>query len=449
MVGVPTSNGCNTCLKRRIKCDEAKPKCQRCQKSGYTCAGYKRAVQFRMAVFSAHQATTKEPNNIRQTATKNKESCTAPRAERCQTPIVPLSLSLASFTPDICNAFLLQNFVWRSYGHNWLDLALSGKISPLALQAGSALSQSNFGSFHRQQSIKINGSIQYGKAVRSLIQELSNPTPLQTGTADAVEAALIVPIMILLIHESLLADPTGSVAHVDGLVRLMKVCGPERFQQEPLRSAFETCRATLITIGLISRKRCFLDEENWRSVPWAMDPSSKSPQNHLADIMATIPGMLEDDAALSRRRRQQDDSRATLLDRVERQLLALFTWRWEWETLNKFSAWEEEPSDSPPSSAIPPSRAAAVVAFLKKTTPPTIPPPPPVLCYSQEPRFPSATQPSRSAGSSSTKVAISAAVPRARVRCSVCCPSGLRMVLWSGKRGIESGFGACWIRRRL
>ncbi|KAH9205544.1 hypothetical protein DL95DRAFT_439113 [Leptodontidium sp. 2 PMI_412] len=334
MVGIPgRSNGCHTCRKRRIKCDEAKPKCHRCEKSGYTCAGYERPLNIRIAVFSA----TTGASNVGKTAVtlspKNKDHS----AEFSQTP-VPVSLSLASFKSDICNAFLLENFVWRSYGHNWLRLAISGKISPLALQASSALSQSNFGRFHRQQDIKIDGSIQYGKAVRSLIPELSSPRETAAG-------ALIVPILILLIHESLLADPTGSVSHVGGLIQLMMVCGPERFQQEPLRSAFETCRATLITIDIISKKRCFLDQENWRSVPWAMEPNSKSPQNYLADILATIPGMLQEDAALGRH--DGSRGRSTLIGRVERQLVELFKWRWEWERLNQFSAWEEPVSSNP------------------------------------------------------------------------------------------------------
>ncbi|KAE8327916.1 hypothetical protein BDV39DRAFT_204628 [Aspergillus sergii] len=229
------------------------------------------------------------------------------------------------------------------YGYKWLHLAVSGKISPLALQASSALSQSNFGSFHRLDDLKIKGSIQYGKVVRSLIPALSYPIK------PAVEA-LIVPIMILLIHESLLAEQTGSLSHVRGLIQLIMVCGPERFQQEPLRSAFESCRATLITIGLISKKRCFPDEEKWHSIPWAVEPSSKSPQNYLADILVTVPGMLEDDAVL--RRQYDSTARATLIDRLERQLIKLFEWRWNWEKLNQFSAWEEPVSLNPNRPAI-------------------------------------------------------------------------------------------------
>ncbi|KAK9417461.1 putative Transcription factor domain-containing protein [Seiridium unicorne] len=41
MVYSGPSKGCLACLKRRVKCDEAKPQCQRCQKAGRDCPGYR------------------------------------------------------------------------------------------------------------------------------------------------------------------------------------------------------------------------------------------------------------------------------------------------------------------------------------------------------------------------------------------------------------------------
>ncbi|KAH7139380.1 hypothetical protein B0J11DRAFT_516671 [Dendryphion nanum] len=39
--------GCETCRIRRVKCDETKPECNRCTKTGRTCAGYKHAAKSR------------------------------------------------------------------------------------------------------------------------------------------------------------------------------------------------------------------------------------------------------------------------------------------------------------------------------------------------------------------------------------------------------------------
>ncbi|KAI9371509.1 hypothetical protein BJX61DRAFT_21651 [Aspergillus egyptiacus] len=43
MGGIPyTSTGCNTCRRRKVKCDETKPECLRCTKYGHQCTGYDR-----------------------------------------------------------------------------------------------------------------------------------------------------------------------------------------------------------------------------------------------------------------------------------------------------------------------------------------------------------------------------------------------------------------------
>ncbi|KAI8630329.1 hypothetical protein F5Y19DRAFT_60123 [Xylariaceae sp. FL1651] len=40
---IKARTGCLTCKRRRVKCDEAKPSCGRCEKAGYRCAGYETA----------------------------------------------------------------------------------------------------------------------------------------------------------------------------------------------------------------------------------------------------------------------------------------------------------------------------------------------------------------------------------------------------------------------
>ncbi|RJE19077.1 hypothetical protein PHISCL_08585 [Aspergillus sclerotialis] len=47
MGGVPyRSKGCNTCRRRKVKCDETRPECKRCLKYGYICTGYERKCVF-------------------------------------------------------------------------------------------------------------------------------------------------------------------------------------------------------------------------------------------------------------------------------------------------------------------------------------------------------------------------------------------------------------------
>jgi hypothetical protein len=59
----------------------------------------------------------------------------------------PQELGLVAFKNDICFAFLHDNFVWRTYGTPWLQMAIEGKMDNLSFQSGQALSQMSFGSF--------------------------------------------------------------------------------------------------------------------------------------------------------------------------------------------------------------------------------------------------------------------------------------------------------------
>lgn len=319
----------------KLSTDERKPTCARCEKAGYTCAGYSKPLHFRIAVPSASSSTSaSEPADTAVTIRFR-----ARRHAHQATPTVPSFLSLEAFRPDICHAFLFENFVWRSYGQSWLPLAATGRFSPLALQATSALSQSNFGRLHAQQDLETNASVEYGKAIRTLIPALSQAMNPRVG----VEAhMLLIPVMILLVYESQKENPVGSASHVRGLMQLLMICGPERFQTQPLRSAFESCRATLITVGVISRKRSFLEDEEWMSVPWALEPAMKSEQNKLADILVTVPGMLEDDVQLAQR--DDPDLRDRLVERIQRQLTKLYQWRWRWQALYADTVFEEEAS---------------------------------------------------------------------------------------------------------
>lgn len=306
--------------------DEQKPTCKRCEKARVKCAGYERPLHFRIAVAPAATKSI-EDSDANTTQRSNQD-----RVQSRTTTPLPDSMSLVAFKPDICFTYLNENFVWRGYGDGWLDRAMAGNISPLALYSVSALSQSHFGTTHHQDDIKTSGNVQYGKAVKYLIPELS--TPSKPGSE-----ALLITIMLLLMHDSLKPDPAASVSHVFGLVKLIMTCGPKKFQREPLRSAFSSARATLITVGIISKRRCFLEDEKWRIVPWALDPASKSEQNHLADILVTVPGMLEEDAKLFQR--EDPVALAGLVDRVLQQLVKLFEWRWQWQERHQFVTWEE------------------------------------------------------------------------------------------------------------
>jgi hypothetical protein len=178
--------------------DESKPTCKRCDKAGYTCAGYERKLELRFHSFSneAEQQTTagvsrttKEPPSSHQRIPKSLILSSNDDPE----DFIPTDMSLVAFREDIQFAYLFDNFVWSSYGTPWLQLSAEGKIDSLSLEACRAFSLSIFGKHHHQPDIEVSGAIHYDKAVRALSSRLSSVGA--PGSED-----LIIPIMILLMQ---------------------------------------------------------------------------------------------------------------------------------------------------------------------------------------------------------------------------------------------------------
>lgn len=89
----------------------------------------------------------------------------------------------------------------------------------------------------------------------------------------------------------------------------------------------------------------FLDEPRWQTVPWELDPKTKTPQSHLLDIFVTVPGILGEDKRLEGSIYQAGDltddfslildddalRRTELCARIAVQLEKLYAWRWDWQ----------------------------------------------------------------------------------------------------------------------
>lgn len=157
---------------------------------------------------------------------------------------------------------MFSNFVWRSYGAPWLDQAAQGKLGDLALDATKALAQANFGRMNHKADIELEGVVQYGKCLGTLAADLGKCMSMVQRVQE-----LLVPILVLLMHAVSLrhavcerrangekashADRTGAMFHLKGIARLLYICGPEAFQQQPYLNAFEAARATLVWDSLL------------------------------------------------------------------------------------------------------------------------------------------------------------------------------------------------------
>ena len=95
---------------------------------------------------------------------------------------------------------------------------------------------------------------------------------------------------------------------------------------------------------MISRKRTFLETEEWRNIPWAKYPEERlTPYHQLLDITSFVPGYLEDAITLRNDAKQAGDVSAqceSLVSRLIESVRQLIRWRYHWESTNEKVAWE-------------------------------------------------------------------------------------------------------------
>lgn len=98
------------------------------------------------------------------------------------------------------------------------------------------------------------------------------------------------------------------------------------------------------TIGhIVQRKRCFLDQPEWKTIPWATEAAEKTLGSLLADVFCDIPGLMEEaDFVLDGTARGDDVDlgKAMLQGRIRDTIHRLGEVRWLWEVAHPRACWE-------------------------------------------------------------------------------------------------------------
>ena len=105
----------------------------------------------------------------------------------------PPELDLSAFQWDIYAARMFDNFIWRSYGTGWLDVAARGKLGDLSQKTVKAFSQFSFGQSNKAQHIKDQGDTYYGECMGVVREKLQTGTALAQGVHH-----LVCPILVMI-----------------------------------------------------------------------------------------------------------------------------------------------------------------------------------------------------------------------------------------------------------
>ncbi|KAF4953587.1 hypothetical protein FGADI_5923 [Fusarium gaditjirri] len=208
---------------------------------------------------------------------------------------IPVTLDLYGFKNEVIISFFVSNlFVLvkppLADGSSILNL-FSGEAESTAGVSGLCAAEAFFSSMHGLPELKIHASALYGKAVRKLKADLGTGSEASRSFSHAT----IWSALFLGVYEMISSDPMSNwLQHCHGVAALTEMAGPYGFQMDTAKSILQINRSFISIGAMANRKRTFLEQDEWKHIPWALQPMSKTIGNFLQDILCDIPGMMED-----------------------------------------------------------------------------------------------------------------------------------------------------------
>ncbi|KAJ5578719.1 C6 zinc finger domain protein [Penicillium hispanicum] len=309
MVGVPgRSKGCNTCIQRKIKCDQGPVPCLNCRKSNRLCTGYKRRLGYIFShdVVLAGPTDTSEEFSVTHHGRWRKGEPQAPakisttRAYRPLQPDPPVSLGCQISSTSTIREQLHYVMVERhtpgellknrpqSSSTNWL-LQLQGMaIQSSALEDSmTAFLAARVGRIMGDSDLIYKGRGKYIDGLEKLQQALRNP--LHRLADETLAACMALSYYELIEGSAGSASSDGAYeAHMRGAVMLLKLRGSEACGTSPLGHAlFLALRVVMLLKSLDLHRGTFLAEPEWLTKPWGRIP--KSAVDRVYDIIGEMP----------------------------------------------------------------------------------------------------------------------------------------------------------------
>ncbi|KAF4893460.1 hypothetical protein CGCF415_v008583 [Colletotrichum fructicola] len=261
MVGVAgRSKGCRTCRQRKKGCDLQQPICGNCSRLNIICEYDRRQVFINVTGPGKAGRTTFKPS--------------------CTDVVLPHSLARSAYEDKYIG--LLWN-AWSPCGTPSAEISANYPVYSWVSSARDlyhdddglrrtliAMSLSTLGQ-------KDGQAYSTAKGFQTYVQALSEVNLLY-GTQERVQA-------------------DGSQMrswhnHNLGELALIQQRGPKSFIEGHAHHIFSGVRMHLAIAGCMSRKRSFLSDMAWKTVPWAKIPKTR--KDVMLDILTDVPALLEE-----------------------------------------------------------------------------------------------------------------------------------------------------------
>ncbi|KAK4500382.1 hypothetical protein PRZ48_008571 [Zasmidium cellare] len=329
------STGCTQCRKRKIRCDETRPGCKRCETHGVPCPGYRLPAPGQVAFQDQTEWTVKNAQKVyrrKQSAVVKEVSLSSDGSEVAISPGSDGSLSLVSTkspSPDIfhevrnetmmdfANAMYLyaspqylpspvmeKQLIYNTFIDVYVPkrvgdqdphfsflqhLITTSDLRPEVMHSLDAMSMVQVGSLYKDKDLLRQGVSHYHKALGGLLKTLSGMS------AEAVNDDYVLATVNLLasceFFDEIAQVGDGWTKHIQGSQQLLAARGPKSITSRMSLLIFSNMRHGALSHSLLMRKASFLGTPEWRSVAWRAPYVDAS--TFLYDTALQVPALLE------------------------------------------------------------------------------------------------------------------------------------------------------------
>ncbi|KAF2480695.1 hypothetical protein BDY17DRAFT_312540 [Neohortaea acidophila] len=384
------STGCLTCRKRKIRCDEGRPGCERCAIHGVPCLGYradqpaeiefkdqtsltaKRAEQRYKSKNAGARSSSSggTPDSSAHTGalsrTTSSSSDSVDEGLLSETQIMqilaankPSSASPVRFLSPIAERaqlyqeFIASYFPKRRYGlqsghFTFFQAVVLKRSDQVVLEQGlDALSLVQLGSLHKDQRLLKQAGRVYGKALNSLALAIGRGDFMHDDDVLAAVSCLA----ICELFEEIANMGGGWAKHVQGSNVLFTARGPESFKSELAMLIYSNVKHGSLIWALISRKTPFMVDEQWEELALRVPHATEDPETAFYSLALRVPVMLQRYDEINTTSPTAEWEIEAVLDECKALELQLREWWTEWQdgaTVDNMNDLELRPIDDFP-----------------------------------------------------------------------------------------------------
>ncbi|KAK4943483.1 hypothetical protein LTR10_016974 [Elasticomyces elasticus] len=321
MVGIPgRSQGCTTCRRRKVRCDLAKPSCQRCTASGRQCEGYEKYPVF----INRGQQGLQKSKRLEEArpAQAGHVVASAVSSHGKRSPIVSSPACRYLFEYQ-CISVFWESFSARSVTAGrpasdpaWLHHILNiPSPTDILRQALLSLAYTRLGRLNDDAATVLRGQQVYGKALKAMQQALYDPHWSRHEETLAAARCMV----LYESFESTSESMTSWFNHIGGVARIIEVRGPRTHRKPLQRTILESMRYNAMIACMMRRQNSFFAQHQWLTEPWMDD--TKSLEQRYVDQGFVLSSMYEKSDAMLQRNLGGDMSIREEIFEILRRLL--------------------------------------------------------------------------------------------------------------------------------